>query len=229
VIDTISQLGWSIAAQTIGSVFNTTFALYRPGYNTVLSGYGNLINPQIPGYVTYNAYQKGPLPLDPTKPRVHLVFDPAQVQPGDYLIGSMENNSRVDVFFVATNQSPAPISGVHCNAVVNVSRAPMPPASTAGFGVIQPLDTQIGNEQILMSGWPASVIREGRGQTGDVGLPDDDKLGGFIIMLPPSVPMPIRSGDVITNTAAPDNVRMVVVMAERTNDAWRLLAQEATS
>ncbi len=227
--DSLAQLGWGIAASVIGSIFDTTFSQYRPGYAAELAGNGTLVNTELPGYVTANAYQKTPMPLDPSKPRAHLVFDPASLRPGDYLTGALETGGAIETFFVSTVQSPAPPCGVRCNAVVNVTRAPAAASGNAGFGVIAPMDTQIGGEQEILTGWPASVLREGRGQNGDVNLPDDVKLGGYLILLPPSIPTELRTGDVLTNTTAPENIRMVVAMAEQTHDYWKLLAQEATS
>jgi len=228
----LAGLGWKIAAEVVASVFGTMWAQYRPGTAPSPATLallplqsGNLIAAALPGYVTPNAYQKTPMPLDPAKPRVHAVFDPAALAPGDYVVGSLEQGGASETFYIATIESPAPPAAVRCNAVVNVTRS----VRTTVFGPQAALDTQPGNEITLLQGWPASILPTGRSATGDVRLPDDVNLGAYTVLLPSNIPVTLRSGDAITNTSAPEAIRAIVAAADMTDDGWRLLVQQASA
>ncbi len=221
----LAELGWKIAAEVMSAVFGTVFAQYRPAGALLPLASGNEITASLPGYVTPNAYQKTPMPLDPAKPRCHAVFDPAAIAPGDYVVGPLQSGGVPETFFIATIQSPAPPSAVRCNAVVNVTRS----VQTTSAGAQAPLDIQAGNELVLLQAWPVSIVPTGRSSTGDVRLPGDVNLGAYIVLLPPSVPVLLRSGDTITNTSAPQAIRAVVAAADQTPDGWRLLVQQASA
>ena len=226
----LAQLGWKEAALAISSVFGTTWAQYRPT-GALLPWTGTLINAALPGYVTPDAYTRKPKPFDPAKPKAHAVFDPAVLAVGDYLAGSITQGGTQEAFFVANLQAPAPPGATRCNAVADFTRGVVP----TEFGAQPALDMQIGNETVLAQGWPISVLREGRGERGDTNLPSDVKLGGFICLVPLSIPTDLRSGDVLTintwldNPNAPGGVRLIVAMAEGGPDGWKLLAQQATT
>ena len=186
---------------------------------------GTLLNAALPGYVTQDAYQQKPKALDPAKPKCDAVFDPAVIAPGDYLVGSIEQGGVVETFFIATIQAPAPPRAIRCNVLVTITR----PAPRTVFGVQPALDTQPGQEVAILTAWPASLLREGRGQDGDVRLPGDVKLGGYIVLLPPSLPVLLRSGDTLTSVTSKNSMRMVVATVEETPDGWKLLVQETST
>lgn len=222
----LAGLGWKYSAQAMSQVFGTTFAQYRP--TAALSPAVNGATPiaaALPGYMTQDAYQMKPKALDPAKPKCDAVFDPAVLAPGDYLVGPIEQGGVTETFFVTSIQAPAPPRAIRCNAVINVTRSIVPTV----FGTQPALDTQPGNEEVVLNGWPGSMIREGRGQEGDLKLPGDVKLGGYIVLLPPSTPVVLRSGDALTNTLAAQDMRAVVAMTEETPDGWKLLVQETST
>lgn len=223
--DTLAGLGWKYAAQAIAQVFGTTFAQYRPATYTQAIVSNNLVQAALPGYITQDAYQAKPKALDPGKPKADAVFDPSALRPGDYLVGALELGGVPETFFVTSIQAPAPPRAIRCNALCTITR----PNPASAFGVQAALDTQPGNETAILEGWPASMLREGRGETGDVKLPGDVKLGGYIVLLPPSVPVALRSGDTVSNLLAPNSMRAVVAMAEQTPDGWKLLVQETST
>jgi hypothetical protein len=133
-----------------------------------------------------------------------------------------------ETMYVSQIAAPSPPVLVRCNAVMDLSRGVTPTV----FGPQAPLDTQAGTETPLGQGWPGSVLREGRGQEGDTKLPSDVKLGGYLVLLPPNIPISLRSGDTFTITSWVDDplaaygVRLEVAMAESTPDGWKLLCQE---
>ena len=221
----IAALGWKYSALAISQIFGVTFAQYRPTAATAAIVTGNRINAALPGYLTPNAYQKTPMPMDPAKPRCHAVFDPAALAPGDYVVGALAVGGATETFYIATIQSPAPPAAVQCNALVNVTRGVVPTT----FGAQAPLDTQIGNETIILQGWPASWIPTGRSAAGPEQLPGDVNLGAYTVLLPPSIPVTLRSGDAITNLLAPGYIRAIVAAADQTQDGWRLLVQQASA
>jgi hypothetical protein len=233
----LAGIAWKYAALAISNVFGTTYVQYRPGIVGPVGGVppvpiqsGNILAEALPGYFTTNAYKATPPPLDSLKPRCHAVFDPATIQPGDYLLGPLSVGGVTETFFIFDNSSPSPPLAMRCDGVVNVDRGVVPLV----FGPQAPLDAQLGNGVGVMVGWPASILRDGRGQGGDVKLPGDVKLGGFLVNLPPNLPVALRSGDAITVTSwfsspAPDPLRLIVVAAVGGNDGWLLQCEEAAS
>ena len=244
----IAGYGAKYAGLAMSQVFQTTFAQYRP-INSAPPDLTPALDPTcllqsvVPGFVTTlaNANRHGSLgnggnlaavtwdAPDPAKPRQAAFIDPAILALGDYIVGPYMQGQENQTLYVSLIAAPSPIVVVRCNAVLNVVRGVVPTV----FGAQPPLDDQAGDEVALANGWPASVLREGRGQEGDTKLPGDVKLGGYLVLMPVSVPAALRSGDILTITSWLDNpiipvgTRLIVAMAEGTPDGWKLLCQEA--
>ena len=221
----LAQIGWKKAAAAIGRVFGTSFAQYRPAGPLLPVSPAFQLATALPGYITADLTGMTLKGFDPAKPRGTAAIDPSVIQEGDYLIGGLMQGAAADTFFVSDISAPVPPGVVRCNVVLNVTR----PAPSSVFGAQPALDDQEGGEVVVLQGWPASMIREGRGERGDTGLPGDVKLGGFIVLLPPSVPASLRSGDILTDAADGDALRVIVAMAEHTPEGWKLLVQEAAT
>jgi hypothetical protein len=228
----LAQLAWKKTGAAMARVFGTTYAQYRPSgaSNPVTSL--TQIGTAVPGYIVSSmaGMRPGatPAPFDPAKPRCVGALDPAVLALGDYLIGPFMQGGNPETLFVAQIAAPAPPSLVRCNCIVNVTRGVLP--TTAGAQA--PLDIQMANESVTLVQWPASVIRDGRGQEGVVRLASDVKQGGYLALLPSSVPFAIQSDDRLTVTAwlntadNPGDMILIVATEECTPDGWKLLLQE---
>lgn len=151
------------------------------------------------------------------KPVWYADCDGRQTRPGDYLVRVTDNR----VWFIAAQQQLLPIVAIDCNATVRVQRQPA--STTFGAspysGLVAPVDV-LGTEA---TPWPASILLGGRALPA-VGLPADVKESGWRILLPPSVPITIKAGDLMTDDKAR---RFAVESAERSDLGWRLTVNEA--
>lgn len=150
------------------------------------------------------------------KPVWFADLDGRYAQPGDYLVRVPDG----DTWFIADLQQNLPIVAIECNARISVQRQSV--STTCGelpySGLQNPSDI-LGNSD---SRWPASILMGGRA-LGAIGLPADVKEGGWRILLPPSIPRPIQSGDLITDDL---DRRFAVESAELTGLGWRLTVNE---
>jgi hypothetical protein len=230
--DNLASLGWKLSAQTLSQVFGTIYTQYRPT-GALLPLSATPLTTTLPGYFAPKASDMKPgaipAPFDPAKPRCVAAVDPAALALGDYVVGPFMAGGASETLYVASIQAPSPPGFVRCNAMVDFTRG----IESTIVGAQPSLDMQAGQETVIAQGWPISVLREGRGERGDTGLPSDVKLGGFMCLAPASIPTDLRSGDTLTvtnwlnNPNNPGGIRLIVAMAECTPDGWKLLAQEA--
>lgn len=141
-------------------------------------------------------------------------YDGTLTQPGDYLVRQSDGNT----WFVAAQQQLLPIAVVECNRTLSVQRVT---GACAAVGV-QPYSALTDLSLVLgsVAGWPASILIGGRVQAAN-GLPTDVKEAGWKILLPPSVPIKIQSGDILVDDLAN---RYAVESAEQSDLGWRLIA-----
>lgn len=146
-------------------------------------------------------------------------FDGRQTVPGDYLVGEQST------FFVAGQQPLLPIICIECNRRLTVLREPSSTdVGAVGYGGIR-RETQeplLGGES-PDSQWPASILIGGRGEKAVGGLPGDVKSAGWRILLPPSVPVALRAGDIAIDDLGR---RFAFDAAEQTDLGWRINAVE---
>lgn len=149
-------------------------------------------------------------------------FDFDGIQPGDYLTGEGRT------LFVAAMQPMLPILAVLCNATVRLTRhnaygAPGDGTGSA-VGVAPYSGVEESGDEPLLAGWPASVLLGGRSTgRGEADLPASVMQTGFLVLLPPSVPIEILHGDTITDDLGR---RYSVIAAESSALGWRLHATE---
>lgn len=145
------------------------------------------------------------------------MMDATGLEVGDYL--------RVEdqVLFIKTIDYPATPRAVRCNHRVTVKR---PDGGTAG-------DAYYGgdvrsNEVTLITSWPAAVVQGRSGPQNEVGLPGDVRSPYWTIYLPASVPVQIRSSDVIEDDQTIP-MRYIVSSVETTALGLRIAAMQAVA
>jgi hypothetical protein len=152
----------------------------------------------------------------PANPFFDAVLDTTLVQQGDILVGT------AGTFFVWQLPWLGAALCVNCNATVAVHRTQQP--SAPGFNDLGQLAS--ANETVLMDSWPASVLRDGRGERSASNLPGTARVGSWMVLLPIFAGVTIAVADIVVREA--DAVRMLVEMAEA-DGGWRLLAQEVSA
>lgn len=154
-------------------------------------------------------------PSDYDKPLYHILADASQLQVGDYL---RDPEHRVGTFFVASITPAMPPLGVSCNLTISIAKpGPSQPLGLGGYS-----GATASNETVLMTDWPASVIR--RQVQREQYLPQDAGVGSFQILMPAFEGVTILPGMV-----ASDNYgsRYTIMLAERQDLGWRMEAQRA--
>jgi len=139
-------------------------------------------------------------------------------RPGDYLV----RVSSGDAFFIANQQELLPIVVVECNRQLKITReVPVAAVGAVGYSGMQPAQETdvLGANGAL---WPCSILLGGRSQVA-LNLPADVRQSGWRIMLPPSVPISIKAGDIATDDLGR---RYAIEAAEQTDFGWRINAQE---
>ncbi len=150
-------------------------------------------------------------------------FDGNQTQPGDYLVRASDGQ----IYYIAAQQSLLPMICIECNRLVRVARAVPQGADDAvgAVGYSGLCDTPAQSCNVLGSdtaGWPCSILFGGRSQAA-AGLPGDVKNTGWRILLPPSVPVVLRAGDIVADDLGR---RYAIEGAELSDSGWRINAQE---
>jgi hypothetical protein len=155
-------------------------------------------------------------PSPPANAFFDALLDTTQLQPGDILAGA------AGTFFVWQLPPLGPALCVGCNATIAVRRPQQP--GIPGFNDLGQLAS--ATETVLMDGWPASVLREGRGERSASNLPGTGRVGSWMVLLPVFAGVTVAVADIIVRKA--DAVRMLVELAEQ-GRGWRLLAQEVSA
>jgi hypothetical protein len=143
-------------------------------------------------------------------------FDATSVCVGDYF-----TDPKLGTFFVAALEYLKPARLVRCNRVVTVTLpGSQPPGPTYYGGDV------LTAEEVLLSGWPASIVQGTKGEKGEVMIPGDIRLPWFNIILPLSVGEQIKTADNMTDDQAIP-IRYTVSSAEQTLLGWRFTAGAA--
>lgn len=157
-------------------------------------------------------------------------FDGMQTQPGDYLVCVRDGKT----YYIAAQQMLLPIVCVDCNRSVRISRASTQgvPGAVGAVGYSGLCDSPAESADVLGTnpannggtfvGWPCSILFGGKSQAG-IGLPGDVKNSGWRILLPPSVPVVLRAGDIVIDDLGK---RYAIEGAEQSDIGWRINAQE---
>lgn len=148
-------------------------------------------------------------------------LDGRLTQPGDYLVRVADGQT----YYIAAQQQLLPIVVIECNRTVKITRQQAQTSVGAvGYG------GNVPSQEVDVLGapgafWPASILFGGKSQQG-VGLPAGVKNIGWRILLPPSVPITIKAGDIVTDDLGR---RYAIDGAELTDFGWRINAQEVHS
>jgi hypothetical protein len=204
--------GYAKAANVIGLPYQQ----YRPlAANAPL---GNLVATIKAAFDSSPNY-KFTTPNEYGDPTWFALINDASVQTGDYLIGNG------DVKFVAGKQFLLPVIVIDCNRTLKITRQQaQTTVGAVGYG------GNVPSQEVDVLGapgafWPASILFGGKSQAG-VGLPAGVKNIGWRILLPPSVPITIKAGDIATDDLGR---RYAIDGAELTDLGWRINAQEVHS
>ena len=108
----------------------------------------------------------------------HGLFDTAQTQVGDYLVGGD------GTWFIAAQQPILPTICVACDRIVSIRR----PAAPGAVGALGYSATVPDDEAVLMQGWPAGMVMRGIAKHGEANLPGEGPLGTMLVYLPASRP-----------------------------------------
>lgn len=151
------------------------------------------------------------------KSSLMAMMDPADMQAGDYI------KDRSDIYFVKMIGLPGAPDVTWCNRRLTVKR---PDGGTAG-------DAYYGgdvrsNEVTLITSWPAAVVQGRSGPQNEVGLPGDVRSPYWTIYLPVSVPVQMRSSDVIEDDQT-SPMRYTVSSVETTALGLRIAAMQAVA
>jgi hypothetical protein len=216
------------AAQRIGYTYN----LFRP----VIAA-----NP-LSQFITYlpaafnagdNVYKR---PSNYISPMWYADFDATLAQPGDYLI-AQGNTPDPQKLFIAAKQSLLPIMAIGCDRTIRVESAVQSGPSTGAMGYsgvcnnpagyMDILGTSAANNAGVMIGWPCAIIF-GKGATSiNSPLPTGTKKDvGWMIYLPPSVPIALGAGMHVADDLGRN---FVIDGAELSGLGYRLQATEVHS
>lgn len=147
------------------------------------------------------------------------LWDGSRTAAGDYLVAAADGTS----WFIASQDPLLPMQAIRCNALVDILR----PGAAAGFGALPGYGGDIvDGEAALLTGWPASMLDDGRGDGGGVGLPGDVKQPAAELLLPALSGVDLAVADTVN-----DNLgrRWKVTSAERTSLGWRARLALATA
>lgn len=144
-------------------------------------------------------------------------FDGRITRAGDYLV----RQSDGAIWFIAAQQQLLPLVCVSCSSKLFIQRQPCGGSSVGVTGYSGQADPKplLGN---VDTPWPASIVIGGRVQA-STGLPGGVREAAWSVLLPPSVPCVIESGDILIDDLSR---RMAVESAELTDLGWRLIATE---
>lgn len=204
--------GYAKAAKVIG----LPFSMYRPtAANAPLSNLVGTLKAAMDSTPNYK-FKK---PNEYGDATWYALIDDATAQAGDYLVNAS------GTYFIAGKQFLLPVIVVECNRSLKITRQQAQTGVGAvGYGGNVP-SQEVDVLGVANAFWPASILLGGKSQQG-VDLPAGVKNVGWRILLPPSVPITIKAGDIVTDDLGR---RYAIDGAELTDLGWRINAQEVHS
>jgi hypothetical protein len=141
-------------------------------------------------------------------------FDASYTRVGDYLV---QND---DIWFVAAQQSLAPVLCVKANRVLTITRQ-ITPTTGVPYASGSP-DSTIN----VISRWPASVLGVSAADMSATKLPDDTAVPNWTGLLPAVHGQTLQTSDIITDELGTNSV---IVDAELSDLGWRLNIRQVTT
>ena len=207
-----ARIGYGLAKAA--GIVGASFSQYRPNGALDPLVIGSSIS-TLPCAMDHSPSLTLLAPTPPGHPFALLLADPAQMQPGDYLVGS-------DTYFVSRIEPLQPAWCVLCNMTMNIlDTAQTTTAGTNAYGGV----TSATNT-MLARGWPMSVLAKTRGEQDVTKLPSDTR-SAFYEVLSPSIPgVPMVVGLCLEDAAAQTYEIMNI---ELTDYGYKLLVGLATT
>lgn len=148
-------------------------------------------------------------------PLWHGIFDASYTRTGDYLVAPS------GTFFVISQDPLLPVLCVRVNRMITVSRVTLQSgaALNAYGGYVA------GRSSALLTEWPASVFREAKSGPAAAGLPADQSVPYWTVLLPPTPTVSLAGGDIIVDDLGQT---AIIAVPEITNLGWRISAKMAT-
>ena len=151
----------------------------------------------------------------PDHPFTHLIADPGQLQPGDYLVGS-------ETYFVSRVEVLRPAWCVLCNMTFNIlDTAQATAAGTNSYGGM----TSASNT-LLAQGWPMSILAKTRSEEDVTKLPSDTRSAFFEVLMPTIPGLTLGLGLCLQD---PNSQIYVIMSSETTIYGCKLLVGVATT
>jgi hypothetical protein len=195
--------GYGIAARFLGA----PFAHYRPTdpLNALSNRIGTLqADFDVDPTFSYKA------PGKYANPAYYGLFDATDVMRGDYLIADQ------GTWFVAGMEPNKPPLCVSCNQVAEFRRPSAAAAGPSYYGGDNRTD-----EEVLMSGWPCSILQGTKGERTAADLPGDSRAPWVAILVPAVPGVVLRPFDRVYDDM---NRCWTISGPERTDLGWRLTA-----
>jgi hypothetical protein len=153
------------------------------------------------------------------QPLWFAVHDTSYTRPGDYLVGPAGR------FFIAAQPAFLPTVCVLTNRVLSIRRAAGTAlAGTNGYGGVENRD-----EEILLDGWPASVLTEASGPRTGGALPSEPGPAVWSVLLPilpEAATIEFRTDDLITDESG---LTSAITAVEPSTLGWRLSMTQAVT
>lgn len=204
------------AAGRTAAIIGGACDLYRPrGTDAPLSPANHIL--RFPAaFLPIGGSIKRPVPR--SEPMWEGIFDAAYTRPGDVLVRHADNG----VFFIVAQQPMMPVLCVRALRMINLAR----PATAKSAGLNIYGGTVTATNTLFAHNWPASILTTAGSGTGAAQLQVEIAPGTWQVLLPPSLNVRIRGGDIVTD----DQTRTgIVASAELTDQGWRLLVQQAST
>ena len=203
--------GYSKAAAALGR----TTVIYRPTGATDPIVPANVFATRLAALDTVPAFTF----VNPQKfgnPIFYAAMDSTGLIPGDYLV-----QAGLTYFLTVLNDFAAP-EAVNCTNRLSLLRTqPNVKAGIGGYG-----GSTASTDMIVAASWPGSVLEKGKGDRSEMLLPGDKKIGQWIVLLPPSLPVAPRTSDIFVDDV---NRRFVISSAEQSFMGWRCMVQEVAA
>jgi hypothetical protein len=201
--------GYAKAAQRLGPIFT----IYRPNSATQPLQPSSVIA-TLPA--SFSVDPKFVRPQDYGNARWTCLVDGNITRPGDYLSGSE------GTWFIAQQHIMLPISAVLCNRTADLHRA----AQQTGTGINGYGGNTYATEQILLQGWPMSILKAPYGAPTELKLPGDTVEPKWNILVPllnPVFGVTFQTRDIVEDDLSR---RFFVELAELTELGWRVSARQ---